>query len=296
MDEAARSAPGATSSSAAPTLAAVGLWKRYRRRARWALADVNLSIPAGRIVALLGPNGAGKSTLLRTWLGFESATKGYVRAAGVDPWRDSATAIRALGYIPQQPSLYDELTVAEHVDLAAYLRRGFDRHRALARIDELELPRAVRAAELSGGQRAQLALALVLAAGASILLLDEPLASLDPLARRGFLRILTAAARTSGATVVLSSHIVGDIQDVCDELIILIEGRVRLQGPLAEAQRGHAVVEAGAIEGPTVVGRFPVTTGDRVLVHRVAAMPDSVPAPTLEELLLGYLAAAPIAP
>ena len=180
-----------------PALTATDLWKRYRR-GRWALEDISVSIPAGRIVALVGPNGAGKSTLLRTWLGFERATRGEVRAAGVDPWRQRGEAIRQLGYIPQQPALYDELTVEEHVDLAAYLRRGLDRAQALERIDELGLPRRSRADELSGGQRAQLGLSLVLAAGASILLLDEPLASLDPLARREFLDVLRREAAALG--------------------------------------------------------------------------------------------------
>jgi ABC-2 type transport system ATP-binding protein len=274
-----------------PSLQANNLWKRYRR-GRWALEDVSVQIPTGRIVALVGPNGAGKSTLIRTWLGFERATRGEVRSAGVDPWRQRGEAIRHLGYIPQQPALYDELTVEEHVDLAAYLRRGLDRDRALERIDELGLPRRSRADELSGGQRAQLGLALVLAAGARILLLDEPLASLDPLARREFLDVLRREARASGATVVISSHIVRDIEEACEDVIVLVAGRVRLDAPIETARAGHRIVPASAASSGTLVGRFPAEEGELALVRSAG----TGRVPGFEELVLGYLAAAPDAP
>ncbi len=275
-----------------PALQTRGLWKRYRR-GRWALEEITLAIPAGRIVALVGPNGAGKSTLLRTWLGFERATRGDVQAAGVDPWRQRGEAIRQLGYIPQQPALYDELTVEEHVDLAAYLRRGLDRERALARIDELGLPRRSRADELSGGQRAQLGLALVLAAGARILLLDEPLASLDPLARREFLGVLAREAAATGATVVISSHIVRDVEDACEDVLVLVAGRLRLHAPIEAARASHRVIaasEPGAASA-TLVGRFPADGGELALVRSEGDGSGSGRAPSLEELVLGYLAA-----
>jgi ABC-2 type transport system ATP-binding protein len=278
-----------------PALSTTSLWKRYRR-GPWALEDVSLSIPAGRIVALVGPNGAGKSTLIRTWLGFEKATRGEVRSAGVDPWRKRGDAIAHLGYIPQQPSLYDELTVEEHVDLAAYLRKGLDRARALERIDELRLPRRSRADELSGGQRAQLGLALVLAAGATILLLDEPLASLDPLARREFLEVLRREAAASGATVLISSHIVRDIEDACEDVIVLVAGRVRLDAEVASARASHRVLPAAALpaDAPAdaaLVGRFPSDAGEQVLARTDGtALLLEARVPSLEELVLGYLA------
>ena len=275
-----------------PALEAIGVWKRYGRRRPWALADVDLAVRPGRVVALVGPNGAGKSTLLRSWLGFERATRGTVLTGGYDPWHNRGRAIRQVGYIPQQPSLYDELSVAEHVDLAAYLRGPtFDRTRALARLDDLELPPRVRAAELSGGQRTQLALALVLAAGASVLLLDEPLASLDPLARRQFLQVLEQSAQASGATVVLSSHIVRDVEGVCQDLILLIAGSVRLSGSVSEAIRRHVVASAAAVPAGALVGRFPADTGDLALSRRTADDIGGGRPPTLEELVLGYLAA-----
>ncbi len=241
----------------------------------------------------MGPNGAGKSTLLRTWLGFEKATRGAVRAAGLDPWRRRGEAIRHLGYIPQQPALYDELTVEEHVDLAAYLRKGLDRAQALERIDELGLPRRSRADELSGGQRAQLGLSLVLAAGASILLLDEPLASLDPLARREFLEVLGREATALGATVVISSHIVRDIEDACEDVLVLVAGRVRLHEPIETARASHRVVPVDpvALGADGVVGRFPADGAELALV-RVSDGGDATGrVPSLEELVLGYLAA-----
>jgi ABC-2 type transport system ATP-binding protein len=123
-----------------PALSSEALWKRYRRDRGWALADVSLRIEPGRFVALVGPNGAGKSTLMRTWLGFERPTMGMARVSGFDPWAERGRAILELGYIPQTPSLYDELSVAEHVDLAAYLRRSFDREAAWTRIEALGLP------------------------------------------------------------------------------------------------------------------------------------------------------------
>jgi ABC-2 type transport system ATP-binding protein len=268
-----------------------GVWKRYRRRAPWALADVTLDVAMGRTVALVGPNGAGKSTLLRTWLGFERATSGQVRAMGVDPWQDRGRAIRFLGYIPQVPSLYDELSVAEHVELAAYLRKGMDRSRALARVDELGLPRRARADELSGGQRAQLALALVLAAGARTLLLDEPLASLDPLARREFLGVLARSAKTSGATVVISSHLVTDVAEAAQDLVILVAGRVRLGGTIMTLRAEHAVMPPDLAPADSLVGVFPTEAGAAALVRASPARHPDAHSPTLEELVLGYLAA-----
>jgi ABC-2 type transport system ATP-binding protein len=280
-------APAAAERVAEPALLATNLWKRYRR-GRWALEGIDLEIGEGRVVALVGPNGAGKSTLLRTFLGFERPTSGTVRVAGVDPWRERGEAIRHIGYIPQTPALYDELSVEEHVDLAAYLRKGLDRDAALARTDELGLPRRSRADELSGGQRAQLSLALVLAAGARILLLDEPLASLDPLARREFLAVLAREVAALRATVVISSHIVRDIEGACQDLVVLVGGRLRLHGSIEAARAGHRVVAPGAIRPDAMIGRFPSDAGERILVR---GTPADGREPSLEELVLGYLAA-----
>ena len=194
--------------------------KRYGRR-RWALRHVDIAVPDGSITALVGPNGSGKSTLLKAWVGFERPTEGHLTVDGVDPWRDRGGAIQRLGYVPQAPSLYRELTVEEHVTMAATLRPGFDPAVARRRLDDLDIPLTSRADELSGGQQAQVGLALALGVRAPVLLLDEPLASLDPLARREFLHVLTDAVRADGSTALLSSHVITDIEQACDRLLVL---------------------------------------------------------------------------
>ena len=163
-------------------------------------------IPSGGITALVGPNGAGKSTLIKGWIGFERPTAGRLEVQGIDPWRDRVAAVGRLAYVPQAASLYRDLTVADHLALGATLRRGFDRAGAAERLDALAIPLGARAGELSGGQQAQVGLALALGTWAPVLLLDEPLASLDPLARREFLAVLVDAVRTTGATALLVAH------------------------------------------------------------------------------------------
>ena len=186
-------------SGADAVLEARGLAKRYRRGV-WALTGIDLDIPAGGITALVGPNAAGKSTLIKTWVGFERPTRGSVAVMGVDPWRDRSGALAHLGYVPQSPALYDGLSVDDHLDLAVQLRPGFDRASARKRLDDLGIPAGRGAGTLSGGQQAQVALALALGTRARILLLDEPLASLDPLARREFLHVVTDAVRVRPIT------------------------------------------------------------------------------------------------
>jgi ABC-2 type transport system ATP-binding protein len=161
-------------------LRADGLTKRYGSTV--ALQNVTLAIPSGSVTALVGPNAAGKSTLIKTFVGFERPTSGRVTIVGIDPAQDRGTALAHIGYIPQTPALYREYTVADHLDLAARLRPGFDRAAAVERLSALAIPARARGSELSGGQQAQVGLAVAIGTGADILLLDEPLASLDPLA------------------------------------------------------------------------------------------------------------------
>ena len=275
--------------------------KRYGRR-NWALRHVDLAVPDGSITALVGPNGSGKSTLLKAWVGFERPTEGRLIVDGIDPWRDRGGALRRIGYVPQAPSLYRELTVAEHVILARTLRPGFDPSIARHRLDDLDIPLTSRADELSGGQQAQVGLAIALATRAPVLLLDEPLASLDPLARREFLHVLVDAVRASGATALLSSHVITDIEQACDRLLVLGGGRTLLDLSIAGAIAEHVVVEAtdgepgtvvpaaDSTASATVVGTFPGPAGERLsLVH--GTVPGGRPA-TLEEVVLGHLAAA----
>jgi len=264
-------------------LLAEGVTKRYGRVV--ALSNVSLSIPAGSLTALVGPNAAGKSTLIRTFLGFERANAGTVRVAGVDPIADRAEALGHLGYIPQTPALYRELTVADHLDLAARLRPGFDRAAAVERLSALGIPAGSRGSELSGGQQAQLTLAVALGTRADILLLDEPLASLDPLARHDFLVLLGDIARHRQATVLLSSHIVGELARVCDRLVVLGVGRVLYEGLVADALANHRVSDD--VEAPDLVAVFPGPDG---ALHALTRGGDGQP-PTLDEIALGYLAA-----
>ena len=265
-----------------PVLEARGLAKRYRRRV-WALGGVDLELPAGGITALVGPNAAGKSTLIKTWVGFERPTRGSVRVAGIDPWKDRSAALAKLGYVPQSPSLYDGLSVEDHLDLARQLRPGFDRDYARTRLAQLDIPATQGARDLSGGQQAQVALALALGTRAPILLLDEPLASLDPLARREFLHVLADAVRVDGATALLSSHIVTDVEQSCDRLIVLGVGKVLLQDTVAAALDAHAISLTARTDA---VASFAAPDGSRIaLVHGSADRPA-----TLDEVVLGYLA------
>ena len=267
-----------------------GLGKRYRRR-RWALRDVDLAVPRGSITALVGPNGAGKSTLIKAGVGFERPTAGRVLVDGIDPWRHRSAAIAKVGYVPQAASLYRELSVADHVALAASLRPRFDSAMAHRRLEQLAIPLDSRADELSGGQQAQVGLALALGTRAPVLLLDEPLASLDPLARREFLHVLVDAVREEGSTALLSSHVITDIEQACDRLLVLGGGRKLLDLSIADSLAAHRIVERA---GPPddIVGTFMDTGGGSVSLVRapLAAIARGRPA-TLEEVVLGHLAA-----
>jgi ABC-2 type transport system ATP-binding protein len=276
-------------------LTADAVSKRYRNQVQ-ALVDLSVQIAEGSSTALIGPNGAGKTTLLKLWMGFERPTSGSVSVAGFDPWRQRAPALRALGYLPQRPALYRELSVGEHLILGEALRREFDAEGARRRLGSLGIEIRRRAGELSGGEQAQLALSIALASGGSILLLDEPLASLDPLARRQFLAVVGDVVRHEGATVVLSSHIVTDIQGWCDRVIVLGAGRLRLHESVDVVLAGHAVGNDRLIdEGLEMVGRFPGSQGDPLTLWRLAkgATADQfgLRSPTLDEVVMGTLAA-----
>jgi ABC-2 type transport system ATP-binding protein len=270
-------------------LETTGLGKRYGLR-RWALRDLDVSVEEGSITALVGPNGSGKSTLLKAWVGFERPTTGRLRIRGVDPVRHRGEAIALTGYVPQAPSLHRELTVDDHLAFAAIHRRGFDRALARGYLDDLSIPLDSRADELSGGQQAQVGLALALGTRAPVLLLDEPLASLDPLARREFLHVLVDAVHASGATALLSSHVITDIEQACDSLIVLGGGRSLLAVSIAEAIAGHGVLAEGDPRpiGAQVIGTFPSPAGEQLVLVRGFAGRQA----TLEEVVIGHLAAS----
>jgi ABC-2 type transport system ATP-binding protein len=267
---------------------AESLTKRYRRR--YALSDITLEIPDGGVTALVGPNGAGKSTLLKLCIGFERPTGGRLEVNGVDPVRHRARAIASIGYVPQTASLYRDLTVLDHLRLAGAIRPGFDATHAKERLRPLGIPITARVGELSGGEQSQVCLAIALGTRAPLLLLDEPLANLDPLARRDFLRVARLAA-DDGTTVVLSSHALSEIEDTADRLLVLGEGRVLYDDTVAHSIVSHRVLDdGGEPDGIEVIASFP-GRADQVHILAKASAGIGRP-PTLEEVVLGYLAEA----
>lgn len=265
-----------------------GLSKRYRRGRVSALENVSLAVPRGACVALVGPNGAGKSTLIRTFLGFERPTAGSAQVLGIDVGRDTPQALAQLGYVGQTPGIYGVLSGRRQIEMAAELRPGFDAEGALRRLADAGISDDRPAGQLSGGQQAQLALTLALGTRAPVLLLDEPLASLDPLARREFLGTV-AEAVAGGTTVLLASHIVGDLDEVCDRLIVLAPARVQLDAETAWARAHHRLVPLADAAGMDLVGSFANRRGvHTALVRTVDPVADP---PGLDDIVLGYLAA-----
>jgi ABC-2 type transport system ATP-binding protein len=216
-----------------------GLGKRYRQL--WALTDCSLSIPTGYVTGLVGPNGAGKSTLLNIAAGLLAPTAGTITVLGGPPPTNPAQLAR-LGFLSQDAPVYAGLTVAEHLKLGARLNPRWDAEFARQRIDWIGLDPGQKAGKLSGGQRAQLALTLAIGKRPELLILDEPVASLDPLARREFLEDLMEAIAERELSVVLSSHLVADLERVCDYLILLVGSRVRVAGPVDELLATHRLL------------------------------------------------------
>jgi ABC-2 type transport system ATP-binding protein len=207
-------------------LHAQGLGKRYGRR--WALTDCDLEVPSGHVVGLVGPNGAGKSTLLNLSVGMLTPTAGSVEVLG----NPAGTQQANVGYVAQDTPTYSRLSVADHLKLGARLNPGWDDSLAQKRLQRLGFDPKQRAGKLSGGQRAQLALTIGLAKRPELLILDEPVAALDPLARREFLQDLMAAVAEQELSVVLSSHLVSDVERSCDYLIVLVDSRVQVSGEI----------------------------------------------------------------
>ncbi len=213
-----------------------GLGKQYRRT--WALRDCTLAIPEGHVVGLVGPNGAGKTTLLRLATGMLTPTRGTITVLGQPPAAGPAQLAR-VGFVAQDTAVYARLTVADHLRLGAWLNPGWDDDLAQQRIGQLALDPKQRAGSLSGGERAQVALTLAMAKRPELLILDEPVASLDPLARREFLQGLMEAVAEQRLSVVLSSHLVADLERVCDYLVVLVASQVRVAGEVSDLLASH---------------------------------------------------------
>ncbi len=217
-------------------LDASGLGKRYRQR--WALSDCTLQIPEGRVAGLVGPNGAGKTTLLHLAVGLLAPTTGTITVLGGEP-ASGPGQLAKVGFVAQDTPVYAGLSVADHLRLGAHLNPAWDAAYAERRIDRIGFDPAQRAGKLSGGQRAQLALTLAIAKRPRVLILDEPVASLDPLARREFLQDLMEAVAEQEISVVLSSHLVADLERVCDYLIVLAASRVQIAGDVGALIASH---------------------------------------------------------
>ena len=227
------------------------LGMRYGRR--WALQDLTLDVPGGRIMALVGPNGAGKTTFLQLAMGFAEPSAGTVVAFGLSPRRDAAAFLPRVGYAAQEPPLFRRFSVRELLKMGSRLNRRWDGPLAASRLRRLGIGLDLSVASLSGGMRAQVALVLALAKMPDLLLLDEPMASLDPLARHEFMRLLMAASAEQGLTVVLSSHIIGDLRATCDYLVVLTRGRTQLAGDMDEIVGTHQLL-VGPVDSIDAIG------------------------------------------
>lgn len=217
-------------------LRAQGLGKKYKRR--WALTGCSIDIEAGHVTGLVGPNGAGKSTLLNLAAGMLEPTAGTIEVCGGVPG-SGPDQLAKVGYVAQSTPVYTALTVEEHLRLGAHLNPGWDEKLAQRRVERIGLDPKQQAGKLSGGQRAQLALTLGIAKRPELLLLDEPVAALDPLARREFLSDLMESVAEHGVSVVLSSHLVADLERVCDHLIVLVDSQVRIIGDVEDLLATH---------------------------------------------------------
>ena len=239
--------------STTPALSTVGLGKRYG--SSWALRECTLEIPTGSVTALVGPNGAGKTTLLQLAVGLSEPTSGEVRVFGQSPRRDARAVLPRVGFLAQDHPLYKGFTIAETLKLGRRLNPTWDDELAVKRIETLGLPLGKKVGKLSGGQQAQIALTLALAKRPELLLLDEPVASLDPLARREFLQSVMEVVAETGMTVILSSHIIADLERVCDQLVILSNAEVQLSGPIDDLVASHRLL-TGPRTDPATVSRL----------------------------------------
>jgi ABC-2 type transport system ATP-binding protein len=271
---------------------AEGLGRHYGKQ--WALLDCTLSVPSGRVVGLVGPNGAGKTTLLHLVVGLLEPSSGTMKVLGGRP----ALALPGVGFLAQDLPVFPRLTVEQHLRMGDWLNPSWDRDFAVDRIAELGLSPRQRAGTLSGGQRAQLSLTMALAKRPELLVFDEPVASLDPLARREFLQTLMEVVAARGVTVLLSSHLIGDIERVCDYLILLVSGRVALSGEVDDLLSSHRQLtgprrDEGSLPATQqIVESSHVDRQSTLLVHSEQPILDpawTITPVTLDDLVLAYM-------
>jgi ABC-2 type transport system ATP-binding protein len=272
------------------------LGRRYGRT--WALKDCSLMIPTGAVTAIVGPNGAGKTTLLHLLVGLRAPSTGHVSVLGWSPRKHPLLLLPRVGFVAQDHPLYRNFRLAEMLTLGRKLNTRWDDALARERLDRLGLPLDRRIGALSGGQQAQVALTLALAKRPELLVLDEPVASLDPLARREFLQLLMEAVAEGGLTVVLPSHILAELERVCDHLVLLHSGGVQLAGPIEKIVAAHRIL-TGPRQDPAEVARVHQVIRERhserqttLLVRANGHVYDAcwqVGDIDLEEIVLAYL-------
>ncbi|MGH3292341.1 MAG: ABC transporter ATP-binding protein [Trebonia sp.] len=279
----------------APAIRTVGLGKRYG--SSWALQDCSVSVPRGRVSALVGPNGAGKTTLLRILTGLSAPSAGEAAVLGRAPGQGTEF-LDSVGYLAQDVPLYKRLSAGDHLEIGGHLNRHWDATAARARLDALKIPLGRPVATLSGGQRAQVGLSLALAKRPQLLLLDEPVAALDPLARREFLTSLAEAVADGDLSVILSSHLLHDLERVCDHLILLAASRTQLVGDIDDVLATHRVLvgprrRVGDVEpGLTVIKTTQTARQTRLLVRLTGPVLDpswEVTEVGLEDIVVAYM-------
>ena len=279
----------------APAIRTAGLGKRYG--SLWALKDCSVSVPRSRVSALVGPNGAGKTTLLKILAGLIAPSAGEAAVLGRAPGQ-SAEFLDSVGYLAQDVPLYKRLSAGDHLEIGAHLNRHWDATAARARLAALKIPLGRPVATLSGGQRAQVGLSLALAKRPRLLLLDEPVAALDPLARREFLTSLTEAVADGDLSVILSSHLLHDLERVCDHLILLAASRTQLVGDIDDVLATHKMLVgprrriAEVEPGLTVIKSTQTARQTRLLVRLTGPVLDpswEVTEVGLEDIVVAYM-------
>ncbi len=279
----------------APAIRTAGLSKRYG--SLWALQDCSVSVPRGRVSALVGPNGAGKTTLLKILAGLSAPSAGEAAVLGRAPGQNTEF-LDSVGYLAQDVPLYKRLSAGDHLEIGARLNRHWDAGAARARLAALKIPLGRPVATLSGGQRVQVGLSLALAKRPQLLLLDEPVAALDPLARREFLTSLTAAVADGDLSVILSSHLLHDLERVCDHLILLAASRTQLVGDIGDVLAAHRMLVgprrriAEVEPGLTVIKSTQTARQTRLLVRLSGPVLDpswEVTELGLEDIVVAYM-------
>lgn len=274
------------------------LGKRYGKQ--WALQDCTFSLPAGRIAGLVGPNGAGKTTLMHLLIGLLTPSNGSARVFGLSSTDQLSKVLAKVGFVGQNHPLYSTFTVGDMLKFGRHLNPVWDESLAMQRLEQLDIPLDRPTGKLSGGQQAQVALLLALAKRPDLLILDEPVGSLDPLARHQFLQILMDSVAQDGQTVLISSHQLEDLERVCDTLLLLSHSRLLIAEDIEGMLASHRWLLCHAEGSEHLERQYPIVKtintakSSRLLIRvdpqdRQIDTAAGVEKISLEELILAYL-------